>query len=45
MAGRFPVVADYLARLEARPTFARVLKEAEPYAHFFPQEPDLAEPA
>jgi len=39
MAGRFPNVGAYLARLEARPSVARVLKEAEPFAHFFPQEP------
>ena len=39
MAGRFPNVAAYLARLEARPSVARVLEEATPYAHFFPQEP------
>ena len=31
-----PVLAGYLARLEARPGFARVLAEAEPYAHLFP---------
>jgi glutathione S-transferase len=37
--GRFPALAAYLARLEARPSFQRVLKEAEPYSHFFPQEP------
>ena len=36
LGGRFPVVAGYLARLTARPSFARVLKEAEPYAHLFP---------
>ncbi|HET9428625.1 MAG TPA: glutathione S-transferase family protein [Allosphingosinicella sp.] len=40
MAGRFPGLADYLARLEARPSFARVLKEAEPYAHMFPKGDD-----
>ena len=34
--GRFPTLAAYLDRLEARPSFARVLKEAEPYAHMFP---------
>jgi glutathione S-transferase len=28
----------YLARLEARPSFARVLKEAEPYFQMFPKE-------
>ena len=39
MAGRFPALAGYLKRLEARPSFARVLKEAEPYAHLFPEEP------
>jgi glutathione S-transferase len=37
MNGRFPVLADYLERLERRPSFARVLEEAEPYAQFFPQ--------
>jgi glutathione S-transferase len=36
--GRFPTVDAYLARLEARPSFARVLEEAVPYAHMFPQE-------
>ena len=36
--GRSPTLAAYLARLEARPSFARVLAEAEPYAHMFPQE-------
>ena len=39
LRGRFPVLAAYLDRLEARPSVARVLKEAEPYAHMFPQEP------
>jgi glutathione S-transferase len=34
----YPNVAAYLARLLARPSFARVVKEAEPYAHMFPQE-------
>jgi glutathione S-transferase len=33
-----PALAAYLARLEARPSFARALKEAEPYAAYFPQE-------
>ena len=37
-AGRHPVVAADLERLEARPSFARVLEEAKPYAHMFPQE-------
>jgi glutathione S-transferase len=31
-------VADYLDRLRARPSFARVIKEAEPYFAMFPQE-------
>jgi len=32
-----PALVAYLARLEARPSFARVLAEAAPYAHLFPQ--------
>lgn len=32
----YPVLAQYLARLEARPSFARVLSEAAPYFHLFP---------
>ena len=32
-----PQLAAYLARLKARPAFARVLKEAEPYFKLFPQ--------
>jgi glutathione S-transferase len=36
---RFPVLAACLDRLAARPSFARVLKEAEPYAQMFPREP------
>ena len=35
--GDLIVLAAYLARLEARRSFARVLAEAAPYAHFFPQ--------
>jgi glutathione S-transferase len=34
-----PALAAYLQRLEARPSFAVVLKDAAPYAHLFPQEP------
>lgn len=46
--GQFPVLKDdatldshknlstYLARIIARSSFARVLKEAEPYFHLFP---------
>jgi glutathione S-transferase len=37
-SGEFRNVSAYLERLQARPCFARVLKEAEPYFHFFPQE-------
>lgn len=36
LAGDFPKTAAYLKRLTARPSFARTLKEAEPYAHMFP---------
>ena len=31
-------VRTYLDRLMARPSFARALREAEPYFHFFPQQ-------
>jgi glutathione S-transferase len=31
-----PALSEYLERLEARPAFARVLREAEPYFHMFP---------
>ena len=31
-------LAAYLARLKARPSFARVLKEAEPYFQMVPKE-------
>lgn len=33
-----PQAFAYLERLQARPSVARVLKEAEPYLHMFPQE-------
>ncbi|WP_407156689.1 glutathione S-transferase family protein [Bradyrhizobium sp. STM 3557] len=33
-------VSAYLERLKARPSVARVLKEAEPYFHMFPREGD-----
>jgi glutathione S-transferase len=36
--GEFKNVSAYLERLQARPSFARVLKEAEPYFHMFPTE-------
>lgn len=32
-----PVLSAYLNRLQVRPSFARVLKEAEPYLHMFPE--------
>ncbi len=34
--GPYPHVAAYLKRLTERPSFARTLKEAEPYFHMFP---------
>ncbi|HEX3854538.1 MAG TPA: glutathione S-transferase family protein, partial [Polyangiaceae bacterium] len=33
-----PNTAAYLQRLRARPSFARVLREAEPYFAMFPQD-------
>ena len=39
-----PALAAYLERLKARPSFARVLTEAQPYEHHFPQDPQ-PEPA
>jgi glutathione S-transferase len=38
LAGKYPNVAAYLDRLKQRPSYARALKEAEPYFKFFPQE-------
>jgi glutathione S-transferase len=35
----FPNTAAYLRRLRERPSFARVLREAEPYFASFPREP------
>lgn len=32
-----PALFGYLQRLEARPSFARVLRENQPYAHMFPE--------
>jgi glutathione S-transferase len=34
----YPNVAAYLGRLKQRPSYARALKEAEPYFKFFPKE-------
>lgn len=36
-AGTHPNAAAYLARLKARPSFARALHEAEPYLHMVPK--------
>ena len=33
----YETVGAYLRRLEERPSFARVLREAQPYAHLFPK--------
>ena len=33
-----PNVARYFERLMARPSFARAVKEADPYRHMFPRE-------
>jgi len=38
LAGTYPNVAAYLGRLTQRPSYARALKEAEPYFQFFPKE-------
>ena len=36
--GRWPNAAALLERLKARPSFARVLREAEPYFQYYPTE-------
>ncbi len=38
LAPEFPKTTAYLERLKARPSFARTLKEAEPYFGMFPKE-------
>lgn len=38
LAGAYPNVAAYLARLKKRPSFERALAEAEPYWALFPKE-------
>jgi len=38
LAGTYPNLAAYLGRLRERPSYARTLKEAEPYLKFFPKE-------
>jgi glutathione S-transferase len=37
-AATHPLAAAYLDRLKQRPSYARALKEAEPYFQFFPKE-------
>jgi len=37
LADRYPNATAYLERLMQRSSFARVLEEAQPYFHFFPQ--------
>jgi len=37
-AGMYPNLVAYLDRLKQRPSYARTLKEAEPYFKFFPKE-------
>jgi glutathione S-transferase len=36
LAGSYPRTAAYLERLTQRPSYARALKEAEPYFHMLP---------
>src|SRR2546423_921706 len=38
LAGAYPTVTAYLGRLTQRPSYARALKEAEPYFKYFPKE-------
>jgi glutathione S-transferase len=38
LADKYKNLAAYLARLTQRPSYARALKEAEPYFHMFPKE-------
>jgi len=40
-----PTVAAYFARLRARPSVDRVVREAEPYFHLFPKPPGDEEPS
>lgn len=43
LAPRFPNLSAYLGRLKARPSYARVLKEAEPFFHWVPRDKEAAE--
>jgi len=38
LEGAWPNTAAYLARLKARPSFARVIEEAKPWWKYFPQD-------
>lgn len=38
LASGYPATSAYLDRLCSRPSFSRVIEEAAPYRHFFPQE-------
>lgn len=38
LAGTYPNLAGYLERLKQRPSYARVLKDAEPFMHWVPRE-------
>ncbi len=38
LGSSYPVTSAYLQRLRERPSFARVVREAEPFRSFFPQE-------
>lgn len=38
LAGRYPNLAAYLGRLKQRPSYARALKEAEPFMNWVPRE-------
>ena len=40
-AGAYPNLIAYLERLKQRPSYARVLKEAEPFFKYFPKEDGL----
>jgi glutathione S-transferase len=37
LAGRYDNLAAYLERMKRRPSYARTLKEAEPYLHMVPK--------
>ena len=39
LGASYPNTAAYLARLKERPSFARVIREAQPYFALFPREP------